>query len=153
MEDRQDLDELLARVRQKTARDLFAEMEAAGRADEAAPWPEPSVIPMPSYPRRGTLRFSCPLGCGWHHDEDPGREAATERLVVPLDPDLVSEALTAEANARAQAFKTRVEAAITDHFAEAYPGRCPGQGRCPCPSLRWLCPFPYGCWLLAIDWT
>lgn len=123
MDDRQDLDELLARIQQQKPHDLFAEVEAARRADEATPWPEPSIIPMPSHPRRGTLRFSCPLGCGWHHDEDPGRDAAMERLVVPLDPDLVSEALTAQANARAKALQARVEAAITDHFAEAHPGR------------------------------
>ncbi|MFE6018674.1 hypothetical protein ACFQ6O_18640 [Streptomyces sp. NPDC056441] len=129
MGDDRDTDEILARLPKKAPHEMFAELEAARRAAEAAPWPEPSIIPMPSYPyslshpRCGTLRFSCPLGCGWHHDEDPGRDAATERLVVPLDPALVSEALTAQANARAQAFKTRVEAAITDHFAEAHPGR------------------------------
>ncbi|MFE3146546.1 hypothetical protein ACFXJ6_07770 [Streptomyces sp. NPDC059218] len=123
MDDRQDLDELLARIQQRKPHDLFAEVEAARRADEAAPWPEPSIIPMPSHPRRGTLRFSCPLGCGWHHDENPGRMAATERLAVPFDLELVDEALTAQADARVQVLQARVEAAITDHVAEAHPGR------------------------------
>ncbi|MFF4179740.1 hypothetical protein [Streptomyces sp. NPDC001750] len=58
---------------------------------------------------------------------DDGRDLdeiiATERLILPTGPDLVSEALTAQSNARAQALQARIEAAIVNHCAEAHPGR------------------------------
>ncbi|MFE2424615.1 hypothetical protein [Streptomyces hokutonensis] len=124
-----DLDALLARLPMKSPREAYDEMMAAREAAAAAPLPEPSIIAMPTYPDDrwgrlgGTIRFGCPLGCGWHHDENPGLEAATEPLVLPLDLSRLDEALTAQANARAEAFRVRVETAITAHYAADHPGR------------------------------
>jgi hypothetical protein len=124
-----ELDAVLARLPQQTPAQMYAELQEARRAAETAPWPEPSIIPMPTYPDDvrgllgGTMRFGCPLGCDWHHDEHPGRDAALEPLVLPLDPDQFEETLTAQANDRAEAFRARVEAAIVDHFEQAHPGR------------------------------
>lgn len=75
------------------------------------------------HPLSGTVRFGRPLGCGRHPDENPGTEAAAERFVVALDPDLFKAALTAHANARTEVFRVRAEKTITDHIAEAHPGR------------------------------
>lgn len=128
MTDAPELDELLARLPQKTPAEAFAEIEAARRAAESAPWPEPSIIPAPTYPYGlrhplgGTVRFSCLLGCGWHHDENPSREPVGP-LFFPLDPAKLSEALTAQADARAEAFRRRVESAISDHYEAAHPNR------------------------------
>jgi hypothetical protein len=74
------------------------------------------------HPLSGTMRFSCPLGCGWYHDENPSHEPLGT-FVVPLDPAKLEEALTAQADARHEAFRVRVEAAITGHFEQAHPGR------------------------------
>lgn len=120
--------ELLAWLPKATPHQLLADVEAARQAAAAAPLPEPSLIPMPDYPyrlghpRAGTIRFRCPLGCGWFHDEHPGAEPMT-RLSLPADPDRLNEALTAQANARQAAFVARVETAITDHYEQAHPGR------------------------------
>lgn len=123
-----DLDELLARLPLKSPAEVWAEMEAACKAAEAAPPPEPSIIPMPDFPYgfrhplSGTMRFHCPLGCGWHHDENPSLEPVGP-LILPADPAKLSEALTAQADARAEAFCRRVELAITGHYAAAHPDR------------------------------
>ncbi|WP_031487612.1 hypothetical protein [Streptomyces bicolor] len=123
-----DLDALLARLPQKSPTEAFAEIEAARRAAEAAPWPEPSIIPMPSYPYglrhplAGTVRFDCPLGCGWHHDENPALEPLGP-LLLSVDTAKLSEAITQQANARAEALRTRVEEVITEHFVQAHPDR------------------------------
>ncbi|MBC9729240.1 hypothetical protein [Streptomyces sp. TRM68367] len=114
MDDVDDLDEWLARLPKRSPREQLAELEAARRADAAARLPEPTTIPMPDFPYMpghplaGMVRFSCPLGCGWHHDENPGRDEAAEPLVVPLDPELWEAALVARAEARAEAFRARV---------------------------------------------
>lgn len=124
-----DLDELLARLPKKSTREMYEEMEAARRADAAALPPEPTTIPMPDfpYPLRhplgGTMRFGCPLACGWYHDENPARDDAATPLVVPLDPELWRAALTARAEKRAEAFRARVEGAIAEHFDQEHPGR------------------------------
>ncbi|MEU3782694.1 hypothetical protein [Streptomyces sp900129855] len=116
----------LARMPRRTGAEDFAELQAARRAAEAAPWPEPTIIPMPDFPfmwphpLAGTVRFPCTLGCGWHHDEQPGLDAATERLVLPLDPEQLDQALTAQAETRAEAFRARVEGAIADHFEQEH---------------------------------
>ncbi|WP_158013036.1 hypothetical protein [Streptomyces sp. Root369] len=71
------LDALLARLPKKSARETYEELDAARRAAAATP-PELTSIPMPTYPYGwslrhplgGTMRFACPLGCGWFHDEN-----------------------------------------------------------------------------------
>ncbi|MDX3069320.1 hypothetical protein PV518_45530 [Streptomyces sp. ND04-05B] len=122
MSDHGDLNEIMARLSFEPI-DVYAEIEAARRAAAAAPLPEPSIIPMPEFPAFGLVRYPCPLGCGWHHDEHPGRDVAAERLVLPADVDRLDEALTAHAYARAEALKARIEAAISGHFEQAHPGR------------------------------
>ncbi|MEH0579148.1 hypothetical protein QBA54_32775 [Streptomyces sp. B21-108] len=128
-EDDRAMEAALARMPRRTVAEDFAELQAARRAAEAAPWPETTMIPMPDYPYMwphplgDTLRFPCPLGCGWHRDEHPGRDAATERLVLPLDPEQLDQVLTAQVEARAEAFRARVEGEIADHFEQAHFGR------------------------------
>ncbi|BBC29480.1 hypothetical protein SGFS_007740 [Streptomyces graminofaciens] len=68
------------------------------------------------------------LGCGWHHDENPSREPVAP-FFVPLDPAKLDEALTAQANARHEVFRRRVEAPITEHYATTHPGLEPGDVR------------------------
>ena len=83
---------------------------------------------MPDYPYRlghplgGTIRYRCPLGCDWFHDEHPGAEPMLP-VRLPTDPDRLGEALTAQATARHAAFQQRVETAITDHYEQQHPGR------------------------------
>ncbi|MFI1956931.1 hypothetical protein ACH46L_03320 [Streptomyces althioticus] len=128
MDDARDLEDLMARMPRPSGRELLAEVEAARRAAETA-LPEPTTLPMPespyplAHPLGGTLRFPCPLGCGWHHDVHPGRAAAQERLVLPADPERLEAALTAQAEVRAVMFRAGVEAAIAEHFEQAHPGR------------------------------
>ncbi|MFF5655183.1 hypothetical protein [[Kitasatospora] papulosa] len=121
-------DDLLALLPKPTPRQMFDELQAARAAAEAAPPPEPSVIPMPDYPYAlghplaGTVRFRCPLGCGWFHDENPGAEPLGP-VLLPADLDRLNEALTAQATARHAAFRERVETAITGHYEQQHPGR------------------------------
>lgn len=69
----------------------------------------------------GTLRFHCPLNCGWFHDENPGADAAVEplRIVLPAGwtPKDISTAISDHAKARTEAFNTRVERALWDRYA------------------------------------
>lgn len=128
MDDARDLDALMARMPRQSGPELLAHLEAARRAADAVP-AEPTTLPMPDspYPLRhplgGTLRYSCPLGCGWHHDVNPGRSVAQERTVLPADPDRLEAALTAQAEVRAVMFRAGVETAIAEHFEQAHPGR------------------------------
>ncbi|MFF6801164.1 hypothetical protein [Streptomyces sp. NPDC012616] len=124
-----DLDEWLARLPKQTPAEMLAEVDAARRAAAEAPLPEPSLIPMPDFPYSwphplsGTVRFACPLACGWHHDERPGVDQARERIVLPLDPEQLERTLTVNAEARAAAMQARIEGAITQHFEADHPGR------------------------------
>lgn len=106
---------------------LRAQREAA-----AAPPSEPSIIPEPTYPYgltmhrlAGTVRWSCVHGCGWAHDENPGLEATSMRIVLPADftGQDISDALTTQATDRHKAMRQRVEDAITEHYARAHPDR------------------------------
>ncbi|MGW4695178.1 hypothetical protein ACWEO1_22680 [Kitasatospora cineracea] len=89
---------------------------------------EPNIIPEfemlgPSTGHAEMIaRFHCPIGCGWRHDEpaDPG----PGRIILPVGftaTDL-SGAMSLNAEAGWLAFRSRVEAAITDHFETAHPG-------------------------------
>ena len=126
MTDFADLEAAAARIPRPPVEDMLA----AWRQDAAAPPPPPSLIPAPEYPyglrsaRAGTARFSCPLGCGWYHEENPGAEQPGPiRLPAEFTPDDLSAAITAQANARGEEMHARVEEAITAHYAEAHPGR------------------------------
>lgn len=70
------------------------------------------------------IRYPCPLGCGWYHQEEPGLDAYGPFIVAaPNDPQAVSAALTAHANERAEVYRQRVEKALVDHYETSHPGR------------------------------
>ncbi|MEU6928959.1 hypothetical protein AB0A05_07320 [Streptomyces sp. NPDC046374] len=100
-------------------------VQARRRAEEEyfATW-EPSIVPMPDFVPGGAVRFSCPRGCGWFHDENPGLDAAMQpyRLVVPLDPtsEDITAAINREASTRARAQQERITTAIVEHDQQAH---------------------------------
>ncbi|MEU3510822.1 hypothetical protein ABZ733_23575 [Streptomyces longwoodensis] len=116
----QELREVLARLPQRTPAELPAELQAARHASAEA-WIEPTIGPMPQFPTWGVVRYPCPLGCGWHHDEQPGAEAFGPILLPLDDPAQLDAALTARASERAELYHARVEAAVADHWAQAHP--------------------------------
>ncbi|MGY3199682.1 hypothetical protein [Streptomyces sp. TE5632] len=126
-----DLDALVAELR-RSPREDFEGMEAARRAAEAAPPPEPTIIPVPElpplwpHPRSGIVRFSCAFGCGWAHEEN-AYECDREPIRLPLggSMDDVDRVLTERAERQGVALRERVEAGIRGHFAEAHPGQEP----------------------------
>ena len=115
-------EELTALVRSLPSPDT--DVLAALRAAEEQPAPEPGVVPVPEFAPGGIVRFRCAHGCGWHHDENPGMDAATEpyALRLPADPTSadVSAALTEVADSRAQAVRTRMETALVEHYHEEH---------------------------------
>ncbi|PWI15934.1 hypothetical protein DI272_18515 [Streptomyces sp. Act143] len=126
-----DLDDLLARLPQKSTRELFAEMEAARRADAAripqrTIIPEPDVPPLWPHPGSGIVRFACILGCGWAHEEDMYADDV-DPISVPLSagPEEISRVFSERAEQRAHQFRQRVEAAILAHFDDAHEGQEP----------------------------
>jgi hypothetical protein len=103
-------------------------ISARRRAEQehAAAW-EPTTIPMPEHLAGGIVRFPCPRGCPWFHDENPGRDAATERyvLVVPSanpTPEEVADAISRKAADRAAAVRERIERAVAAHDHEVHSG-------------------------------
>ncbi|MET9611738.1 hypothetical protein [Kitasatospora indigofera] len=102
---------------------------------------ERRCLPQPEFPyplghvKAGTVRWSCPLGCGRHHDEYPGLDPVgpivlpgtcteadggwplSEVLITCTDAEL-SRAITASATARADARNARVLAALDGHAQE-----------------------------------
>ncbi|HLL36322.1 MAG TPA: hypothetical protein VK545_21125 [Streptomyces sp.] len=115
-----------AAVQAALARIPSSELQEQLRAAREAPaeLPEPSIIPAPESLGWGRVRFPCPLGCGWGHEEDPGAEPMGP-LLLPVDyteADL-NAAITAQAAASAEALRGRAEEAIRDHFTESHPGR------------------------------
>jgi hypothetical protein len=107
----------------------IAAMLRAQREAEQAPWPPPSIIPQPEFVRVGPFeslaRFHCPLGCGWWHDENPDGDMWPLTIVVPADPtpEDFSAAISAQAAARGERLRARVDKAITDHYDETHPER------------------------------
>jgi hypothetical protein len=105
-----------------------ADLHAARRRaeDEHARTWQPSIIPMPDHLPGGIVRFNCPRGCPWFHDENPGRDAATERyvLVVPANPTGadIADALTRTAEERAATQRARIERALAEHDHQAHGG-------------------------------
>jgi len=84
-------------------------------------------IPHPEMVRRGrglfgsTVRYHCPNGCGWWHDEDP--DPGPLSVIVPANftSDDLSAMLSLNAEARGLALHSRVEQAITDHCRQEHP--------------------------------
>lgn len=122
MDDGFDLDAALARIPVPS----LADIERLRREAEQAP-PTATTIPQPDFPvpLGGIVRFHCPLGCGWHHDEDPGAEPMESLLLLPANftSDDVSAAISSQADVRVNNFRLRVELAISEHFDAAHPGR------------------------------
>lgn len=110
----------MARMPQPTLEDLLR----ARREAEQAPPPPPTTIPQPDFPSFGVVRFQCHLDCGWHHEEQPGLEPMGP-LLLPANftSDDLSAAISSQAEVSANAFRLRVEQAISDHFDAAHPGR------------------------------
>lgn len=122
-----DIDAALARMPGPSLDDLLRAREATA----AAPSPRPSAIPEPrlpyllggGHPLAGTVRWSCVHGCGWAHDEHPGADTVSMRIVLPADftDRDISDALTAQATDRHTTMLRRVEDALTDHYAREHP--------------------------------
>lgn len=126
-----DLDELIAAFPQPSAREAFAELEAARRADEAriphrTIIPEPVLPPLWPHPDSGTIRFPCALGCSWSHEEDTyGVDADPISVPLSASPEEIGQILSEQAQRRGAVVRGRVEAAIRDHFSQAHEGQKP----------------------------
>lgn len=121
-----DLEAITRSLRGTAADDLHALLNGRER-DAAGPRPHPaSLLPRPEFPREaqhaGTVRWSCPHGCGWSHTERPGLERPGP-LVLPVDfrPEDVTEAITRRATASHQALQERVREALATHYSAAHP--------------------------------
>ncbi|MEV4783951.1 hypothetical protein AB0K53_00605 [Streptomyces tuirus] len=97
------------------------EMERAREEERRRP-PLVTTLPAPDFVPGGIARFHCALRCGWYHDEAPGLEPmGLVRVPVGFTPEELSAAISAQAEARAEQFRRRVESAIAAHFASAHP--------------------------------
>jgi hypothetical protein len=129
----------------KQAEELLAQMPPEQRARMMRDWweaatrePEPAapvftMIPPPQLPwslRSTAVRYPCMTGCGWAHEEDPGRELPGP-LVLPANftSEDVSAAITAEVEQRRAAADRRIEEALLAHYAQAHPGQEPHRRR------------------------
>lgn len=112
------------------------------------------ALPVPEFPyplgsaQSGCVRWSCPQGCGWHHDEWPGREPG--KIVIPAgvetdgrtvaevlaacDPADLDRALTASAAAREEARYLRVRTALDEHARTAHSDHGMGADSCARPE-------------------
>ncbi|MEU7891712.1 hypothetical protein AB0B45_02480 [Nonomuraea sp. NPDC049152] len=124
-----DFDEIESAIA-RLPRDYLDDVIRAQREAASAAPPPPSVIPEPEwpYPPRhplgGVVRFRCPLGCPWYHDENPGAERPGRfMLPVGFTNEDVASAITLEAEARGNAMRLRVEDAIAAHFAADHANR------------------------------
>ncbi|MFJ9694887.1 hypothetical protein [Kitasatospora sp. NPDC101183] len=105
---------------EQIARDM-REAREAQRRDQHAPLPDPSIIPGPDFPSDlpGVVRFHCPHGCGWFYEESTHALAEPGRVILPADftPEDLTGMLALNWEARFLDFRSRVETAITDHYA------------------------------------
>lgn len=97
-------------------------VDAAARVVELPPL---TTIPAPEYLPGCVIRYWCPLGCGWWHDELVGAEPPAPPLILPsgFTSADIDRALSEQAAARERAYVARVEQAIAGHFEAAHPGR------------------------------
>lgn len=104
---------------------LRAAQEAAAAPPGPVRLPEPTMPYGLRHPAAGTVRWSCKLGCGWSHDENPGADVSSMRIVLPADftGRDIGDALSAQAAERHEAMLQRVEAALAEHYASAHPAR------------------------------
>ncbi|WP_158012986.1 hypothetical protein [Streptomyces sp. Root369] len=126
-----DLDELLARLPQPSTREVFAEIEAARRADAARTphrtiIPEPVLPPLWPHPDSGVVRFPCALGCGWAHAEDTyGMDEEPISIPLSASPEEIGRIFAERAERRGAVVRGRVESAVREHFAEAHKSQEP----------------------------
>ncbi|MFJ4627212.1 hypothetical protein [Streptomyces sp. NPDC088847] len=122
-----DIDQLLAALPAPDPRQMWDELQAARRAAETAPPPEPSIIPTPEhvYPPGHRwwwrfLAFPCAHRCGWAHLEDlllnDLEDAARPFVISARTPAEMTQAITARADARAEAQRQRIEDAVRQHL-------------------------------------
>ncbi|MGC0418363.1 hypothetical protein [Embleya sp. AB8] len=114
----------------ETAEYLAARREAARRASRPPPL---DIVPAPEFPRFGVARYSCPRRCGWWHDEPtdpgptrlilptkPGADPEASRLADLVDLDEPGAAISLDSESRLLALRSRVAAAIEEHYARAH---------------------------------
>jgi hypothetical protein len=125
MDDGFDLDAALARLPQPS----LAEMLRAQREAELTP-PPATTIPQPEFPHPlrsilgGTVRYHCPLDCGWYHDARPDDEPMGPLLLpAGFTTEDLSEAVSSQAAVRVNNHRLHVEQAIQEHFDASHPGR------------------------------
>ncbi|MGW2512106.1 hypothetical protein ACWC0A_22400 [Streptomyces scopuliridis] len=91
-------------------------VDAYVRAAEELPPPlKPAdTLPLPEFPGRGVVRWSCLSDCGWHHDEDPGAEPGPwpPGPVGRPHPEEVSAAIGPQVDARHRVMLERDESAL-----------------------------------------
>lgn len=94
-------------------------IRARYEAEQASP-PPPSVIPQPEFvrvrPFESVARFHCQHGCGWWHDEPTDTGPAP--LIIPAND--VEGTITLDAELRGLAMRSRIEQAITGHYAQRH---------------------------------
>ncbi|MTE20297.1 hypothetical protein F0L17_14500 [Streptomyces sp. TRM43335] len=111
-----------------TARMSSDETDRLGWPDAAAQaveLPPLTTIPTPDYRPGCVIRYWCPLGCGWWHDEMVGAEPPAPPLILPagFTSADIARAVSEQAAARERAYVARVEQAIAGHFEAAHPDR------------------------------
>lgn len=72
-------------------------------------------------PFRSVIRYRCPVGCLWHHDEptDPGPTPIT--LPANFTSADLSDAITFEMQHREVLKRDRVEGLVAGHVVETHP--------------------------------
>lgn len=115
------LDAVLVSPLARLEPDWMDDVLAARRRDVQEPLPV-RTLPMPELLRGGVLRYRCPLGYPWWHDEDPGREEPSPLLLpAGYTSEDLAAALTSAAEVRNNALRRALEA------SRSGPGESGGQ--------------------------
>jgi hypothetical protein len=129
---------LLAEMPPLVAQHLVQQLAAETERMQTEP-PVP-LVPPPAFPYgmdAPRARWSCRTGCGWGHEEetDPGPPGP---LVLPANftPDDVSAAISAQATARHEALRARIESAFTEHYRTEHPELLEDCHGTPAPAER-----------------
>ncbi|UJV43008.1 hypothetical protein [Streptomyces sp. AMCC400023] len=118
-----------------SGRDHVREAQRAREAAAQAPPPEPTIIPMPEYPRAwprlfsGVAHYRCTVpggGCMWVYDVDLLLEDSEPlRFPVCASLDELNRHLNDRADRRVRDLRQRIETAFRDHFRQWHPGQEP----------------------------
>lgn len=111
-----------ARMPDEEVADVWRALREINAAPPPAELPPLTTIPTPEYLPGCVIRYRCPLGCGWWHDERVGAEPSGP-LILPagFTSEDIDRALTEQAAARERAYVARVEQAVAGHFDAAHP--------------------------------